>query len=282
MTIAAAYRQLVESLTTCYPAGESASISRIVMEDAFGITNLQRGDELAPAQLHRLAQIQARLLSLEPVQYVLGVAYFYGLKFQVSPAVLIPRPETEELVHWILEEWNDDPDGPAPRLLDIGTGSGCIPITIKKKRPRWEVSGVDVSQEALEIAGENAGKNGVSVEWRRLDILDRAQWQALNHFQIIVSNPPYIPKKESGLVPDNVRLYEPALALFVEDDDPLLFYRSIAAFALRHLDARGRLYFELNEFHAAEVVSMLQAASFRKVELRHDLQGKARMVKASI
>ena len=282
MTIAAAYRQLVESLSTCYPASEAASIARIVLEDAFGIRNYGREDELAPAQRHRLAQLEALLLNLEPVQYVLGVADFYGLKFKVTPAVLIPRAETEELVHWILEDGAPGGSSAAPSLLDIGTGSGCIPVTIKKKRPRWQTTGIDVSTEALAIARENAVQNGVAVDWRQVDILDRAQWQLLGNYQIIVSNPPYIPLRESHLLSANVRAYEPSLALFVEDDDPLLFYRSIAAFAIRHLASGGFLYFELNEFNAEEVLAMLQTPPFRSAELRHDLQGKPRMIKALV
>ena len=278
MTIAQAYHQLWEALITRYDEGEARSIARIVFEDEFGVTNVQRRDHLASYQLMRLSRIQSRLLNDEPVQYVLGRADFYGLKLQVDKHVLIPRQETEELVHWLLETIREEKKETG-RVLDIGTGSGCIPIALKKEAPGLEVHALDVNEKALEVARANSGHYDAPLHLHHLDILDESAWSRLPVFDLIVSNPPYIPEGEAHLVPTNVKQFEPRRALFVDDSDPLLFYRIITTFAGRNLLPNGWLFFEVNEYHAGGVVALLQAAGMEQVELRKDLHGKERMAR---
>lgn len=274
MTIHQAYQGLVAALEGLYGPGEARSIARIVFEDAFGIYSFTRQETFTPELQARLHHITTRLLTHEPIQYILGIADFYGLKFKVSRQVLIPRPETEELVHWMLEILDEK----ALKILDIGTGSGCIAVTLKKQRPGWEIWAVDISPEALEVAQENAAMNRVEVCFQQQDILDESQWGRLGRFDAIVSNPPYIPEREAALMPENVRRYEPRKALFVGNEDPLLFYRAIARFARRHLTPGGRLFFETNEFNAGQVAELVRSQGFDPVELKQDLSGKERMV----
>ncbi|MCO6478737.1 MAG: peptide chain release factor N(5)-glutamine methyltransferase [Phaeodactylibacter sp.] len=276
MTIQQAYHQLLTALEPLYGSGEARSIARIVFEDAFGIHNFNRKDTLSPEQQTRLLAITTRLLAHEPVQYIIGMADFYGLRLKVDPHVLIPRPETEELVLWMLETLERMP----LKVLDIGTGSGCIPVALKKERPEWEAWAVDISREALELARENARLNGVEVYFLKLDILDETQWARLARFDAIVSNPPYIPEREASIVPENVRSYEPHRALFVGDEDPLVFYREITLFASRRLTPGGWLFFEANEFNAGEVLKIFENQGFEDMELKEDLSGKERMARA--
>ncbi len=277
MTIEKAHHNLVEMLTPIFEKGEATQLARIVFEDAFSITNFFRKDELNDQQLTALKTIQTRLLAQEPVQYIVGMTYFYDLKFKVNPAVLIPRPETEELVAWILE---DQPKNQDLRVLDIGTGSGCIPITIKSKAPNFQLAALDVSFSALSVAKENANLNQVEVNFQKVDILKKENWESLPSYEIIVSNPPYIPFKEKEIMEANVLDHEPEIALFVTDEDPLIFYRTIIEFAKAHLVRGGWLYFETNEYNATEVEALFFKAGFFDIEKRQDLQGKDRMVKA--
>jgi release factor glutamine methyltransferase len=275
MTIPEAYRDLVAQLSAIYAAAEAASIVRIVFEDALGITNFTRQEALSEQQRVRLRPIATRLQRGEPVQYVLGQADFYGLKLKVDARVLIPRQETEELVHWILEE-----NGAGPcRALDIGTGSGCIPLALKKRRPAWQVEALDLSPAALEVARENARLTGLEVAFWEADILDESGWPALGAFDLIVSNPPYIPPSEARLMPPWVLEHEPHLALFVAEGKPLRFYEAIAAFACTVLRPGGALYFELNEHRADEVRRLLHEKGFAQIELKQDLNGKERMAR---
>lgn len=274
MVTAAAYRHLIQQLAAIYDPGEAQSIARIVIEDAFGHSP-SSDKALNPEQLSLLEDITARLLKKEPVQYVLGQADFYGLKFEVSPAVLIPRQETEVLVHHIIQHTADLP----LRLLDIGTGSGCIPISVKKHRPNMAASGWDISPDALDIARKNAVLNGVEIHWQQMDILNRPAWKNTGKWDIIASNPPYIPLRETHLVPDHVAQFEPHLALFVDDADPLIFYRTILDFSIAHLHPGGKLWFELNEFNAGEVAALARAKGFAEVEILRDLRGKDRVLK---
>lgn len=268
------YRELLRQLSRVYEPGEAASVARIIFEDAFGVWNLNRQDALTPAQRIRLLDMKARLLQHEPVQYILGLADFYGLKFRVDRRVLIPRQETEELVHWILEE-----NGEMPlKVLDIGAGSGCIPVTLKKHRPGWQVEALDISQGALEVARENAEENRVEVRFFQSDILDKAQWVELEHYDIIISNPPYIPDVETGLMPERVLRYEPHQALFVGQGGPMLFYQAIAELAMKALSPGGSLFYEVNEFHANEVIQVVEKQGFEPVVLKQDLNGRNRMV----
>ncbi len=281
MTVSSAFQAFIESLSQTYDPGEARSIARIVFEDALHIYDFQSAKHLETSQQNLLDSIQARLLQHEPVQYILGQADFYGLKFKVNPNVLIPRQETEELVHWIIETIKSCKPSNY-KILDIGTGSGCIPIAVKKKMPALEVSAIDVSLEALEIARENAQLNAVEVQFLQTDILDQNQWKQLGQFDLIVSNPPYIPFRESALMPKNVKDFEPELALFVADENPLLFYERIADFAIEHLSQNGYLFFECNEFNANEVAQLIDKKGFTNICLQKDLNRKDRMIKAAL
>ncbi len=211
-----------------------------------------------------------------PVQYVVGYEEFYGLKFNVNKHVLIPRPETEELVKWVLD---DHATSKAPlSLIDLGTGSGCIAIALKHNRSDWSVSGLDKSVEALTVAQSNALQNGVEVDFVENDLLDFKPMS--RKFDIVVSNPPYIRNSEKRLMQKNVLEFEPEMALFVEDDDPLIFYRAIAEISKTLLKDKGFIYLEINEAFGNETVEMLKEYGYGGVELREDLFGKSRMVKA--
>ncbi len=277
MTIREAHRLLISNLATVYEAGEARSIARIVFEDAFGVRNFQRSDRLAPVQLTRLRTMQSRLLAMEPVQYVVGQADFFGMTLKVDNRVLIPRQETEELVEWILATQKIPA---AAAVLDIGAGSGCIALALKKHRPAWEVEALDRSSEALSLARENAGALDLEVSFREWDILDRQKWPQLPRFDLIVSNPPYIAREEEALVGKNVLDHEPEMALFVEGEDPLLFYRAIAGFGRRRLTEGGYLFFELNAFNADRVAALVAGQGFADVAVRKDLNGKQRMLRA--
>jgi len=280
MTADTARTFLVEQLSPRYGEGEARSMARIVFEDVF-----DRGRAFEAA--HFLS-ILPRLVAGEPLQYVLGVADFFGLKFKVNPAVLIPRQETEELVAWILSELKTSPGFSTiqqPVLLDIGLGSGCIGITLKKKFPALQLIGLEKSPEALAVAIENAesilGESSLLLQLYQGDVLDRSIWAKFPMLDVVVSNPPYIPHYEMDLVPEHVAAHEPALALFVDDPDPLLFYRMIADFSLQKLLPGGMLFFECNEFNAREVEAILHEKGFASVELRKDLSGAARMIRAT-
>jgi len=275
MEIQVAYQQLIAELGKQYASGEASSIARIVFEDAFGIHNFSRTDLLDELQIRQLTQISKRLNDGEPVQYALGQASFYGLNLTVDSSVLIPRQETEELVHWIL---NDHPEQDPLRILDIGSGSGCIPLALKANWSAAMVTAVDISAAALAIGRKNAAQLGLDVEFQQVDILKEEDWQNIGQFDVIVSNPPYIPTSEKALMPGHVLNYEPSLALFVEDEDPLIFYRKIAKLALQKLSPKGRLYYETNEFNAQQVLELLQKEGFVNIELRKDMQKKDRMI----
>ncbi len=278
MTYAAAKKILEDALTPDYGEGEAGSMARIVLEALFyHKRNMSSGALLDTGQETRMRAMLERLLSGEPVQYVVGHAWFYGLFFHVDRRVLIPRPETEELVHWVLETCRSSS---SMRVLDVGTGSGCIAVTLKKKRPDWEVSAMDASEDAIEVALVNAGLNGCHIHPVRQDVLEEALWAQLGAFDLIVSNPPYIPPSETALMPVQVIDHEPGMALFVPEDDPLLYYRTIAHLAKRSLSPGGYLFFEANEFRAQDVALVLQGSGLTGIEVRQDLQGKSRMVAA--
>jgi release factor glutamine methyltransferase len=275
MTIAEAIGKLMQTLIPIYGEGESKSLTTIVAEDVFGTSNLEHKRVLSEADKNYFLEIQKQLLGGRPLQYVLGKADFYGYVFHVNENVLIPRQDTEELVYLILETLPKDKELTG---LDIGTGSGCIPITLKKKNHNWQLHALDVSKEALVVAEKNAQDLSAEVHFQHLDILDTDLRIGLPKFDFIVSNPPYIPQKEKTLVPGFVKNYEPDLALFVEDTDPLIFYRNIAEFAKDHLNPGGYLFYETNEFNAKQVVNLLIEFGFSEVELIKDMSGKDRMV----
>ena len=266
---------LTNSLKKIHSEGEAKSIVRIVFEDIFRIYSTENQSVISDSQIQKLKKVEARLLNHEPVQYIIGQADFYGLKFNVNPNVLIPRSETEELVYWILESGFSS----NIQVLDIGTGSGCIPITLKKKQPNWQISACDVSPEAVETAKSNADLNQTEIELLTLDILDKSNWDFERKLDLIVSNPPYIPNAEKAIMPENVLENEPHLALFVEDENPLIFYDMISDFALQNLKTGGFLYFEMNEFNANSVKEMLIRKNFKNTEIRKDIYGKNRMIR---
>jgi release factor glutamine methyltransferase len=276
------FEQLALDLTPRYGAGEARSVARILLEDAFGAKTLDSFRLANTADEQRFLDLRERLLRGEPVQYVLGEADFLGLKFEVSPAVLIPRQETEELVVWAAAVSRTRGLSSA-RVLDVGLGSGCLGIALARRQRGVHLCGLEKSPDALALARRNAQRllQGQAVDFRLGDALDfnldwAAEWGGA--FDLVVSNPPYIPEHERGLMPEHVLEHEPAMALFVPDHDALLFYRAIARQAQRCLRPGGALLFECNEFNAGEVAALLRTAGFANVELRHDLSGAERMV----
>jgi release factor glutamine methyltransferase len=231
---------------------------------------------LSAAEVTAIELIVGRLLKHEPIQYVLGETEFYGLKFYTGPGVLIPRPETEELVQWMIQENRLA----QPKILDIGTGSGCIAISMKKFISGSEVLACDISPVCIEYAQRNAALNSVQLEFVELDILDISSDFGSRKFDLIVSNPPYIRESEKQLMEKNVVDFEPETALFVPDADPLKYYSGIADFALLHLNPSGCLYFEINEAFGNECIEMLLRKGFSLTSIKKDIHGKDRMVRA--
>ena len=268
-------RQSIQQLTGVYDSGEADAISRLLLYELLQIdrAKLMINEEIAVAdqQLLSFEKSIGRLLRHEPVQHILGYAYFYGRTFRVSPDVLIPRQETEELIALVIKEHPGDP----LTVLDIGTGSGCIPITLARELPEVEAYGVDVSEGALSVARENARNLGAKVDFSLLDILNE---EPAGLYDVIISNPPYITFSEKAQMHENVISYEPSLALFVPDEDPLRFYRRITNLSQSHLRPGGRLYFEINEHFGDETRDLLIAGGFVQVSLIQDLNGKDRIV----
>lgn len=278
MRLSDCHAALIQDLTAPYGEGEAISLARIVFEDVFFWRSGQPERELRAEEYARFLSIQKRLLGGEPLQYVLGQADFFGLKLQVGPGVLIPRQETEELVSWLLSTARQM-DLDEGQVLDIGTGSGCIALACKKKLPKARVEAMDVSTEALEIARLNAQKLDLDIHFWQADILSVAAQTESEEpsYDLIVSNPPYIPYQESKLMPKHVLAHEPALALFVAQPDPLIFYRRIMQFASHRLRPGGWLFFECNEFNAQELLQLAEASPFTHTSIRQDLSGKDRM-----
>lgn len=228
--------------------------------------------------ISKLEDILKRLQNGEPVQYIIGKAFFYNSEFIVTPATLIPRPETEELVQWILDDARQH-SASELSILDIGTGTGCIAISLKKELPKASVSALDVSPDALIVARENARLIDADVNFIEDNILASHAYKDENKLDIIVSNPPYVTPADKEQMHRNVTDFEPHTALFVPENDPLLFYKAIADFALEHLIESGLLYFEINESYGAETAAMLDAKGFKDIVLRKDLPGRDRMVR---
>ncbi len=282
MNIKNTYQDFTKKLQTIYQEGEANAIARIVFEDAFKLYDFSSERDFSSENQKRLEEIQRRLLKNEPVQYIFGEADFYGYKFKVNEHVLIPRQDTEELVFYVKNTVRSFVKKNAITLLDIGTGSGCIPITLKKLFPEMEVHALDVSEGALEIAKMNAEKLATDIVFHQKNILEKEGWESLPNFDIIVSNPPYIPFREAHHMPENVKKFEPHLALFIDDENPLVFYEMIADFAKQKLNNDGYLFFETNEFNAKEVLSMLRNKTFANVVLEQDMEGKDRMIRAQL
>lgn len=271
-------KQLIHQLKPKFSDREAKYLVDLLMEETLDIKKskllINHSLVVDESKVCLLESYINRLLEEEPIQYILEGEYFYGLPFKVNKNVLIPRPETEELVEWIIEE---SMNYPSLKILDIGTGSGCIPIALKLNLPASNVTAIDVSHEALIVANENANLLNASVHFQQVDILDETTWADFDKFDIIVSNPPYIPHKENALMEGNVLKFEPALALFVADKNPLIFYEKIRQFALQKLQPEGALFFECNEYNAKQVKKLLEN-HFKEVTLKKDINQKDRMV----
>ena len=286
------YQHLQQSLSAVHETGEAEAMAALVVEyvGKKKIHQLKQ-EEMSEEEVIQIGQILQQLLTHRPLQYVLNEAWFYGLKFEVNESVLIPRPETEELVDWIVKEVRGkkyEVRTPALAthhspltLLDIGTGSGCIPIALKKNLPDAEVSAIDVCSEALHTATTNAVNNETEINFQLLDFLDEGKWNTLGKYDIIVSNPPYIKTTEATSMSKHVLEFEPHKALFVPDEDALLFYRKIADFAAQHLQPGGAVYVEINQQLGKETADLFQQKGFT-VELRKDMSGNERMIKAGL
>ncbi|WP_018613343.1 peptide chain release factor N(5)-glutamine methyltransferase [Segetibacter koreensis] len=284
MTIQFAYKQLLARLYEIYDSREAANIADWVIENVTGQRKIDRiiykDLPVSEAQQLQLAKLAEELLQHKPVQYVLGEAWFADMKLMVNKSVLIPRPETEELVEWMSEDIKKSGDTEI-LLVDVGTGSGCIAIAMKKKLPGLKVSAIDVSKDALEVAKLNSLKQKTNVEFLHLDFLNENEWNNLNKYDIIASNPPYIKESEAAEMQKNVLQYEPHLALFVPNENALTFYEAIARFSREHLKPNGSVYVEINEALGDQVVKVFAKNGLSEIILKKDLQGKDRMVKAT-
>ena len=270
--------QLIEKLKSTYGEREASNLSHLLLDHFCSLNRMavamNNAVEIACSDLESLARAIEKLLAHEPIQHIMGEVEFYGCKIKTDDRALIPRPETEELVDWIYQENALD----APHILDIGTGTGCIPIALKRAIPQAKVNAVDISTEALALAKENAQANDVTIDFAQLDVLkDVIPFQQLD---IIVSNPPYIPIQEKESMESNVVDFGPNLALFVSDEDPLIFYRVIAEQAIQLLNLGGILYFEIHENFGQMLVTLMEEIGFTNVTLKQDLQGKDRMIQA--
>lgn len=273
------FNELVETYTPIIGNQEAEGYALLVIEH---IWELERSEvllgkelEIGFEQIEKLKNILIRIQTQEPIQYILGEAWFYGRKFKVNSSVLIPRPETEELVYWIKEQHSGK-----MRILDIGSGSGCIPITLSLEMALSEVYGLDISEAALQVAKQNTIDLEAKVEFKKCDILNEEI--PFRDLDIIVSNPPYIRELEKEMMLPNVLDHEPHLALFVPDNDPLRFYKLIAEKAKKVLKPQGWLYFEINEAFGLATSEVLLSNGFSKIEIRKDMQGKDRMVKGML
>ncbi len=275
MTIRKALIELMAALQPLYGDAEAMSIADLVAEHITGVARNKRlssRDEMITSeQENRFNILQAELLTHKPVQYVLGEAWFMDLKFSVNENVLIPRPETEELADLVIKFSKNK----ELKIVDIGTGSGCIPVSLKKNLPSCEIYAVDISKEALQVAAQNAHAHDVEIHFKGLNILDESQWSQLPSVDIIVSNPPYIPLSGKSSMHNNVLNFEPHLALFVPDNDPLIFYKKIVEFAERKL--ASNVYFEIHQDHGVQLLQCFAGTNF-KTSLKKDINGHDRFL----
>ena len=282
MTLNEARTVLTKELKSIYENEELKNIIDLVLEHITGLPRIEQVRNKIPyltcTQLEDLDTITERLRQNEPVQYVLGEAWFAGMKFKVNKHVLIPRPETEELVDWVVKQYAIDTRQLA--IIDIGTGSGCIPITLKKKLPEAKVSAIDVCSEALFTATENGIALDAEVDLMLLDFLDEEKWKELGQYDVIISNPPYVRQSEVNTMHTRVKNFEPHLALFVPDTDAWLFYKKLADFSLQHLRPGGSLFVEINEALGESIINLFKEKGLINIELRKDMQGKDRMIRA--
>ena len=276
-----------EQLAGMYEPEEIENLCFLTLEHILKMNrvevSLSRKMDISTSALTQLNEVTSRLSLSEPIQYIIGTTEFYGMEFQVNPATLIPRPETEELVDWIItdkvESFVKSETKEKLKVLDIGTGSGCIAISIAKNLSSAHVEAIDISQEALATAYQNAKMNEADVTFYNQDVL--AVEELEHKYDVIVSNPPYVRMLEKKEMRDNVLGNEPDSALFVSDDDPLIFYRKIGELAFESLSVNGFLYFEINEYLGKEMIDLLKGIGFSDIELKRDMFGKDRMIKAS-
>ena len=272
------YTYIRQELSGYYPDAEAAALAKYILTEKFQLSalDLYAGKDMnfSSENLSEVNDILMRLKSYEPLQYIMGETWFCGFRFKVTPSVLIPRPETSELIDWIV----DDNKREEISVLDIGTGSGCIPVSLSLMMNSPVVSAWDISEQALSVASENARMNNVDIAFSRVDVLSTDIPDIKT--DIIVSNPPYITDSEKTDMERNVLEWEPGLALFVPDDDPLRFYRRIAEIGIDILNCEGLIYFEINRAYGKETVEMLSSMGYRNIELRKDLSGNDRMIKA--
>lgn len=273
------HKYIANQLTAIYDRKEADNIAKVLLIDLFRVNQIRLAlnDKVhfSDEEKNALAAVIKRLLNHEPVQYVCEKAWFYGYAFRVNQQVLIPRPETEELVKWVLESPLKQ-----PKILDVGAGSGCIAISLALEFPEANVDAIEVSRGAIELAAENATDNNARVNFLPGDVLAIEELPAT--YDIIVSNPPYIPESEIKDMQRNVANYEPREALFVSNNDPLIFYRKIAKLSAKGLSKSGLLYYEIHEGKGPEIKEMLEEMNFINVEIKKDLQGKERMIKAQM
>lgn len=267
-----------QTLQGYYPDSEIVSMAKLLLTQVFDMPAIElyagKDNSFSANERNRLDNILVRLQKYEPIQYIIGVEDFYGLTFEVDRNVLIPRPETEELVDWVIRENT----GSGMRILDIGTGSGCIAISLAKNLKEAEAVSWDISEGALHVAARNCRRNNVGVRLEQKDVLQAIPSD--EQFDVIVSNPPYITEKEKAEMEANVLDWEPGMALFVPDHDPLLFYRRIAELGRQMLVPQGRLYFEINREYGQQTMDMLKELGYRNIELKKDISQNDRMIKA--
>ena len=284
MTTTEHYNDFKTRLEIIYDTREADNISDWVFENITGKKKWERRNstmEMEDENILLLKDYLQQLLQHKPVQYVLNEAWFYKRKFYVNENVLIPRPETEELVEWVLKDVKNSRSTEKFEIIDIGTGSGCIPVSLKKELPFCEITAADICEDALKVAKKNADIHNSEIQFVQLDFLDGSNWNAMQSYDIIVSNPPYIPFSEKEILDKNVTRFEPLIALFVEDSDPFIFYKKIAAFALKHLKKNGSIYVEVHEQYAREVKSIFENSGLNAV-IKKDIYDKERIIKASI
>ena len=290
MTLKDLANKFIVSLNAIYDEDEAQAIFLIALENVLKYRMadylIKKEEVISTENLNKLEDILTSLQTGKPIQYITGETMFFGLTFKVNPSVLIPRPETEEIVEWILEVVDGSEfitqHSKLITILDIGTGSGCIAIALKKNLPNANVSAIDIAKDSLATAQQNADLNGVEVAFIEQDILQTKYSKLQTKYSIIVSNPPYVTENEKYSIHENVIANEPHRALFVSDDNPLIFYDAIADFALINLNKNGLLFFEINEYLGVRTVELLKTKGFINIELRQDMQGKDRMIKCSI
>jgi len=296
MKLFEAEQYIQEQLRGIYDQQEAINIADLAIEHVTGLSKTQRvskkQSELSGLEVEQLQKDLERLRMHEPIQYVMNKAWFYGMELYVDKNVLIPRPETEELVHWIVDDLKvlgkdvfvrksmQADETTQLKILDVGTGSGCIALALKKTMPKAEVWGCDISEEALNVARRNGSSLDIRVDFQGVNFLDEAQQKHLPSVDIIVSNPPYVPFNDKEQMRSNVVDHEPHTALFVPDNDALIFYKAIAQFGKKRLYETGSIYMEIHEGLGKDVVSLFKDYGYSNIELKKDLQGKDRMVKA--